>query len=199
MKRTYLLPIIIMLGIALILVLANCQYHFLPGEEILSDVDEIESVSSHDIFANFNTVLRTEHISEMAVIPETTTEEKTTIEEIYIYEEPEEVDVDEPGNYEEPDNEYYEPDDYFGEYAGTFELTAYEWTGSPMANGEHPYYGCCASNYFPLGTVLYIEGYGTFVVKDRGGMPNNVIDIYLGDPDACWEFGRKYGVNVYYG
>ena len=67
-----------------------------------------------------------------------------------------------------------------------------------MANGEYPYYGACASNFFPLGTTLYIEGYGTFVVKVRGGMADNVIDIYLGDPDACWEFGRKFNVRVYY-
>lgn len=103
--------------------------------------------------------------------------------------------------YEEDDNDNYgydDVDDYSGSYAGTFELTAYEWTGEPMANGEYPHYGACASNYFPLGTTLYIEDHGTFVVKDRGGMANNVIDIYLGDPDACWEFGRKFNVRVYY-
>lgn len=87
-----------------------------------------------------------------------------------------------------------------GDYIGTFTLTAYEWTGERMANGEYPYYGVCASNYFALGTVLYIDGYGTFVVKDRGGpsMGYDVIDIYLGDADACWEFGVRTA-EVYYG
>lgn len=85
-----------------------------------------------------------------------------------------------------------------GDYIGTFELTAYEWTGYPMANGEYPYYGACASNYFALGTVLYIEGYGTFTVCDRGGMANNVIDIYLGGVQECIEFGRRTA-EVYYG
>lgn len=87
-----------------------------------------------------------------------------------------------------------------GDYIGTFTLTAYEWTGERMANGEWPYYGACASNYFALGTVLYIDGYGTFVVKDRGGpsMGYDVIDIYLGDEDACWEFGVRTA-EVYYG
>lgn len=94
--------------------------------------------------------------------------------------------------------EEYEYDSGHGSYIGYFELTAYEWTGEPMANGEYPYYGACASNYFPLGTTLYIEGYGTFVVKDRGGMANNVIDIYLGDPAECIEFGRRTA-EVYYG
>lgn len=85
-----------------------------------------------------------------------------------------------------------------GDYIGTFTLTAYEWTGSPMANGEYPYYGACASNYFPLGTVLYIEGYGTFKVCDRGRMSDNVIDIYLGGVQECIEFGRRTA-EVYYG
>lgn len=85
-----------------------------------------------------------------------------------------------------------------GDYIGTFELTAYEWTGYPMANGEYPYYGACASNYFPLGTVLYIEGYGTFKVCDRGRMSDNVIDIYLGGVQECIEFGRRTA-EVYYG
>jgi len=85
-----------------------------------------------------------------------------------------------------------------GDYIGTFTLTAYEWTGYPMANGEYPYYGACASNYFALGTVLYIEGYGTFTVCDRGSMANNVIDIYLGGAQECIEFGRRTA-EVYYG
>lgn len=102
---------------------------------------------------------------------------------------------------EDAEEDYNDYDSGHGGYIGLFELTAYEWTGARMANGEYPYYGVCASNYFALGTVLYIEGYGTFTVKDRGGpsMGNNIIDIYLGDEDACWEFGRKYNVAVYYG
>lgn len=87
-----------------------------------------------------------------------------------------------------------------GDYIGRFTLTAYEWTGEPMANGEYPYYGVCASNYFALGTTLYIDGYGTFIVKDRGSssMGYDIIDIYVGDEDECWEFGVRTA-DVYYG
>ena len=124
---------------------------------------------------------------ETTTVRETTTAEPTTERKIIAQTTTTEV-------YEE---DYY---DYHGGYIGTFELTAYEWTGERMANGEYPYYGACASNYFALGTVLYIEGYGTFTVKDRGGpsMGNNIIDIYLGDADACWEFGVRTA-DVYYG
>lgn len=72
-----------------------------------------------------------------------------------------------------------------------FQLTAYTWTGNPMANGQYPYVGACASNYFPLGTLLYIEGYGTYTVCDRGGMANNVIDIYMETYEECIQFGRR--------
>lgn len=82
-------------------------------------------------------------------------------------------------------------------YVGYFTLTAYEWTGSPCANGNYPSVGyTCASNYFGLGTKLYIEGYGYYTVEDTGGMASNVIDIYLGDPAACLNFGVA-SANVY--
>lgn len=75
---------------------------------------------------------------------------------------------------------------------GVFELTAYAWSGQPCANGEYPILGyTVASNWFPIGTRLYIEGIGERVVTDTGGMSNNVIDIYMGDPEVCWQFGRQ--------
>lgn len=76
--------------------------------------------------------------------------------------------------------------------AGVYELTAYEWTGNPCANGNYPTEGyTVASNYFPIGTRLYIEGLGEFVVEDTGGMSSNVIDIYMGDVESCMQFGRQ--------
>lgn len=73
---------------------------------------------------------------------------------------------------------------------GGFLLTAYEWTGEPCANGNYPTVGyTCASNWFPIGTRLYIEGIGERVVEDTGGMSDNIVDIYMGDPETCILFG----------
>lgn len=73
---------------------------------------------------------------------------------------------------------------------GHYTLTAYEWTGNPCANGNYPTESyTIACNSLPLGTRVYIEGYGIYTVEDRGGMADNVIDIYLGDYDECIEFG----------
>lgn len=74
--------------------------------------------------------------------------------------------------------------------AGGFLLTAYEWTGKTCANGNYPTVGyTCASNYYPLGTRLWIEGIGERVVEDTGGMGMNVVDIYMGDEETCIQFG----------
>lgn len=77
-------------------------------------------------------------------------------------------------------------------YLGNYELTAYEWTGNPCANGNYPTEGLTiASNTLPIGTRVYIEGIGERTVEDTGGMPGNVIDIYMGDPGTCVQFGRQ--------
>lgn len=79
-------------------------------------------------------------------------------------------------------------------YLGDYQLTAYEWTGSPCANGNYPTEGyTIASNTLPIGTRVYIEGIGERTVEDTGGMPGNVIDIYMGDPGTCVQFGRQSG------
>lgn len=82
-------------------------------------------------------------------------------------------------------------------YYGTYSLTAYEWTGNPCANGNYPTKGyTVACNSLPLGTRIYIEGYGEYVVEDRGGMNGSTIDIYMGDYNECIQFGRR-SANVY--
>lgn len=98
---------------------------------------------------------------------------------------------------EEPSEDFTEEaeevynEDTNGSYLGYYELTAYTHTGNKMANGEYPYVGACACNSLDLGTVIYIEGYGTYTVCDRGGMPGNVIDIFMDTYDECIEFGRR--------
>lgn len=77
-------------------------------------------------------------------------------------------------------------------YLGTYQLTAYAWTGSRCANGNYPTLNyTIASNSIPMGSRVYIEGYGEFVVEDTGGMSSNVIDVYMGDYSTCIQFGRR--------
>lgn len=90
------------------------------------------------------------------------------------------------------ENEYTEPG---LTYLGTYEITAYEWTGNPCANGNYPSeWYTVASNYFDFGTTLYIDGVGYVVVEDRGASWHSDywLDLYLGDVGACYEWGRQY-------
>ncbi len=75
-------------------------------------------------------------------------------------------------------------------YLGALSSTAYTHTGNNMANGEKPYEGAVACNLVPLGTKLYIEGYGYFVVKDRIGHGSQ-LDIFMDTYDECIQFGRR--------
>ena len=89
----------------------------------------------------------------------------------------------------------YEQQELTKEYSvGTYELTAYTWTGNPCANGNYPTSGyTVACNSLPLGTRIRIDGYGEYIVEDRGGMGNNIIDIYMDSYDSCIQFGRRKG------
>lgn len=77
-------------------------------------------------------------------------------------------------------------------YAGCYELTAYIATGNPCASGVYPTVGrTVACNSIPMGTTVYIEGYGTYVVEDTGGMGGGVIDMFVGSYDEAIQFGRR--------
>lgn len=79
-------------------------------------------------------------------------------------------------------------------YLGEYQLTAYEWTGNPCANGNYPTCSyTVACNSLPLGTRIYIEGYGEYVVEDRGASwhSSNWIDVYMGDYNSCIQFGTR--------
>lgn len=121
--------------------------------------------------------------------------------------EPKEIDLDEPKAVPEASEEVTEVLSEVSEspevveevgdptglsYLGTYELTAYAWTGNPCANGNYPQVGyTVASNSIPMGSRILIEGYGEYVVEDCGGMAGNVIDVYMGDYDTCIQFGRR--------
>ena len=87
------------------------------------------------------------------------------------------------------------PDTGTMKYLGALSSTAYTYTGHNMANGEKPYEGAVACNLVPIGTKLYIEGYGYFVVKDRIGHSSQ-LDIFMDTYDECIQYGRRT-VKVY--
>lgn len=101
--------------------------------------------------------------------------------------------------YEEPEVVYEEPAAPSGmTYIGTFYCTGYVATGNPCANGNYPSVGyTIASNSLPMGTTVYIDGLGNRVVEDTGGMPNSVIDVFVGSVDEAYAITGNYEVYVY--
>ncbi|NPV29334.1 MAG: hypothetical protein HPY58_06665 [Firmicutes bacterium] len=77
--------------------------------------------------------------------------------------------------------------------------TAYTHTGNPTATGVWPYVGGVAVDpeVIPLGSKLYVEGYGPASAVDTGGLiKGNRIDLFFNTPEECFAFGRRE-VTVY--
>ena len=90
--------------------------------------------------------------------------------------------------------EYQEPEPEPEPETVTFEATAYTWTGCRTASGPWPSRGTIATDprVIPLGTELYIEGYGSAVALDTGGdIQGQIIDLYMDSYQECIEWGRR--------
>ena len=75
-----------------------------------------------------------------------------------------------------------------------FEATAYCYTGNQTATGTWPSRGTIAVDptIIPLGTRLFVEGYGEGIAEDTGGaIKGHRIDLYMESEDECWDWGRR--------
>ncbi|GED33320.1 S-layer homology domain-containing protein [Brevibacillus centrosporus] len=85
----------------------------------------------------------------------------------------------------------------------TVQTTAYTYASDPttLSYLEYPLRkGVVAvdPNVIPLGTHLYIEGYGYAVAADIGGaVKQRHVDLYLPTLQQAQSYGMKQGVNVY--
>lgn len=87
------------------------------------------------------------------------------------------------------------------EYTKALEVkaTAYTHTGSRTSSGTNPKVGTIAvdPSVIPMGTKLYVEGYGYGRAEDVGGaIKGNRIDIFLNTERECRNWGRR-SVKVY--
>lgn len=87
------------------------------------------------------------------------------------------------------------------EYVKTMmaETTGYTHTGNRTASGTWPKRGTLAVDprVIPLGTKIYIPGYGVGVAEDTGGaVKGNVIDLFFDTRNEAIRWGRR-NVTVY--
>lgn len=95
------------------------------------------------------------------------------------------------------------PDGSTVKYLGNYKVTGYDTctyccgkTDGITASGAKaiPYY-TVAMNGIPFGTKIYVEGYGVYIVQDRGGSKIGV-DIVCESHDICYKH-TKNNVEVY--
>jgi 3D (Asp-Asp-Asp) domain-containing protein len=75
-----------------------------------------------------------------------------------------------------------------------FEATAYCYTGNRTYTGTWPSRGTIAVDptIIPLGTRLFVEGYGEGIAEDTGGaIQGEIIDLYMESESECWDWGRR--------
>jgi len=75
------------------------------------------------------------------------------------------------------------------------EATAYTHTGYRTASGAYPRYGLIATDpqVIPLGTKLYVEGYGYAIAADTGGaIKGDKIDVFFDTRGRCFQWGRRH-------
>ena len=95
------------------------------------------------------------------------------------------------------DGEHTQKTDPFDamEPLGEWRVTAYAETGYCCANGQYPTEGyTIACNSLPFETMVYIEDVGFRTVEDRGPvyLGDEWLDLYLGEYDACVQWGDQY-------
>lgn len=79
------------------------------------------------------------------------------------------------------------------------EATAYTYTGNRTATGVPPREGLIAVDpkVIPLGSKVYVEGYGYAVAADTGGaIKGQKVDVFFSSLNRCLEWGRR-PVQVY--
>lgn len=79
------------------------------------------------------------------------------------------------------------------------EASAYTYTGYRTATGKTPAVGMVAvdPSVIPMGSRLYIEGYGFAHAADTGGaIKGNRLDLFMEDRSQCLSWGRRT-VKVY--
>ena len=79
--------------------------------------------------------------------------------------------------------------------AREFEFTAYAYNSGSTATGTKPMEGRTIAvdpDIIPLGSVVYVEGYGVRIAEDTGAyIKGDRMDLFIEDWNEAKEFGRK--------
>ncbi len=94
---------------------------------------------------------------------------------------------------------FYKDKQYEKKKSLSVKVTAYTHTGNRTATGTWPSVGTIAvdKTVIPLGTRLYVPGYGIGIAADTGSaIKGNIVDVFFDSYEECVKFGRK-SVTIY--
>lgn len=82
----------------------------------------------------------------------------------------------------------------FAVFFQTLNISAYCHTGNRTASGVWPVAGVtCAADHLPFGSRVTLPDGRTWIVQDRFGAGwQDHLDLYLGNEQECWQFGRQW-------
>lgn len=171
---------------------------YLNEDSSVISVENNDEVVSYDV--SEDEVVETETPEEVKeeVVEEEPAEEEVVVEEETTVEAPqEETTKEEEVNTSSSETEEAAP------VAGrtvTVEATAYSRNQPSLGNitysgidlRENPNVIAVDPSFIPLGSRIYVPGYGEFVAGDTGGAINgNRIDIHMTSIDSALQFGRR--------
>lgn len=183
--------------LSIIAISVVCSVPLVTGHAAMTDETEVETT---EVMTTENT---TEVTMELAA-EETTKVEETSTEVATTQKEATTKEVTSKKYKEETTKSAptEKTTDLDGEWR-TFTATAYcggsccngQWAGSPTASGTYPKANRTIAvdpNVIPLGTVVEIEGMGTYIAEDTGSaIKGNIIDIYFDSHSGANNFGRR--------
>ncbi len=70
-------------------------------------------------------------------------------------------------------------------------------TGINLRNNPHAKVIAVDPNVIPLGSRVWVEGYGEAIAGDTGGaIKGNIIDVHVPTKDDAYQWGRRFNVKV---
>lgn len=177
---------------------------YLNGDSSVISVENNDEVVSYDV--SEEEVVETETPEEVKeeVVEEPAEEEVVVEEEEVVVEEETTVEApQEETTKEEEVNTSSSETEEAATVAGrtvTVEATAYSLNQPSLGNitysgidlRENPNVIAVDPSFIPLGSRIYVPGYGEFVAGDTGGAINgNRIDIHMTSIDSALQFGRR--------
>ena len=155
--------------------------------QYFGSTDFIDKIAEDNEIENPNLIFDGEKLTINTDKKKTTSKSETSEEKTTKQEATKEKSVDEKESSNQPSGKTItmESTAYSAQEGGTLTATGQDLLSNPRAIAVDP-------SVIPLGTRLYVEGYGEAVAVDTGGaIKGNIIDVHFPTIAECENWGRR--------